>query len=97
MYEGELDALSIIEVGGEAVALGTTTKSKALIELLKAQAPAQALIIALDNDEAGQRASRELTEGLQGLNIPCYSFNPCGQYKDATNLSSGTDKHLLLQ
>lgn len=83
IVEGELDALSIIEVGGEAVALGTTTKSKALIELLKAQAPAQALIIALDNDEAGQRASRELTESLQGLNIPCYSFNPCGQYKDA--------------
>lgn len=83
IVEGELDALSIIEVGGEAVALGTTTKSKALIELLKSQAPAQVLIIALDNDEAGQRASRELTEGLQGLNIPCYSFNPCGQYKDA--------------
>ena len=83
IVEGELDALSIIEVGGEAVALGTTTKSKALVELLKAQAPAQALIIALDNDEAGQRASRELTEGLEGLNIPCYSFNPCGQYKDA--------------
>lgn len=83
IVEGELDALSIIEVGGEAVALGTTTKSKALVELLKAQAPSQALIIALDNDDAGQRASRELTEGLQGLNIPCYSFNPCGQYKDA--------------
>lgn len=83
IVEGELDALSIIEVGGEAVALGTTTKSKALIELLKAQAPSQALIIALDNDEAGQRASRELAEGLQGLNIPYYSFNPCGQYKDA--------------
>lgn len=83
IVEGELDALSIIEVGGEAVALGTTTKSKALVELLKAQAPSQALIIALDNDEAGQRASRELAEGLQGLNIPCYSFNPCGQYKDA--------------
>ena len=83
IVEGELDALSIIEVGGEAVALGTTTKSKALIELLKAQAPSQALIIALDNDEAGQRAGRELAEGLQRLNIPCYSFNPCGQYKDA--------------
>lgn len=83
IVEGELDALSIIEVGGEAVALGTTTKSKALVELLKAQAPAQALIIALDNDEAGQRASRELIEGLQELNIPCYSFNPCGEYKDA--------------
>ena len=83
IVEGELDALSIIEVGGEAVALGTTTKTKALIELMKAQAPAQPIIIALDNDEAGQRASRELIEGLQGLNIPYYSFNPCGTCKDA--------------
>lgn len=83
VVEGELDALSIIEVGGVAIALGTTTKSKALVELAKAQNPAQPLIIALDNDEAGQKASRELTEGLQALNIPCYGFNPCGQYKDA--------------
>lgn len=83
IVEGEIDALSIIEVGGEAVALGTTTKCKALIELLKAQAPSQPMIIALDNDEAGQKASKELTEGLQGLSIPCYVFNPCGQYKDA--------------
>lgn len=83
IVEGEIDALSIIEVGGEAVALGTTTKCNALIELLKAQAPSQPLIIALDNDKAGQKAGKELTEGLQGLGIPCYIFNPCENYKDA--------------
>lgn len=92
MVEGELDALSIIEVGGVAIALGTTTKSKALVELAKAQAPVQPLIIALDNDEVGQKASRELTERLQALNIPCYGFNPCGQYKDANEaLQRGRD------
>lgn len=53
IVEGELDALSIIEVGGEAVALGSTTKAKALVELLKTQKPSQPLIIALDNDTAG--------------------------------------------
>ena len=37
--EGELDALSIIEVGGEAVALGSTTKVKSLLELLKTKKP----------------------------------------------------------
>ena len=84
IVEGELDALSIIEVGGEAVALGTTTKSKAFLELVKAQAPAQPLIIALDNDGAGERASIELIEGLKELNIPAYRFNPCGEYKDAS-------------
>jgi replicative DNA helicase len=83
IVEGELDALSIIEVGGEAVALGSTTKARAFIELCKTSKPSQALIIALDNDEAGQKASRELIEGLQGLNIHYYSFNPCGEYKDA--------------
>ena len=30
IVEGEIDALSIIEAGGEAIALGTTTKKKAL-------------------------------------------------------------------
>ena len=83
VVEGELDALSIIEVGGEAVALGSTTKAKALIELLKAQKPSQPLIIALDNDTAGQKASEELIEGLKGLSIPYYRLNPCGEYKDA--------------
>ena len=83
IVEGELDALSIIEVGGEAVALGSTTKAKALVELLKTQKPSQPLIIALDNDTAGQKASEELIEGLKGLSIPYYRLNPCGEYKDA--------------
>lgn len=83
VVEGELDALSIIEVGGEAIALGTTTKGRALVEMLRKKAPARALIIALDNDEAGQKASKELVESLRGINIPCFAFNPCGDYKDA--------------
>lgn len=83
IVEGELDALSIIEVGGEAVALGTTTKVKSLLELLKTKKPAQPLIIALDNDEAGEKAYKELSEGLQGLSISFYRLNPAGEYKDA--------------
>lgn len=83
VVEGELDALSIIDVGGEAVGLGTTTKVKSLLELLKTKKPAQPLIIALDNDEAGEKAYRELSEGLQGLSIPFYRLNPAGEYKDA--------------
>lgn len=83
VVEGELDALSIIEVGGEAVALGTTTKARAFIELCKTVKPSQPLILALDNDEAGEKTARELVEGLQGLSIPCYRYNPAGEYKDA--------------
>lgn len=81
--EGELDALSIIEVGGEAIATGSTANRRALLELLKSQKPTQPLIIALDNDEAGDKAAQELTEGLQELNIPFYRLNPYGEHKDA--------------
>lgn len=96
IVEGELDALSIIEVGGEAVALGTTTKVKSLLELLKTKKPEQPLIIALDNDEAGEKAYRELSEGLKGLSIPFYRLNPAGEYKDANEALQG-DREALRQ
>lgn len=83
IVEGEIDALSIIEAGGAAVALGTVTMTRTLIETVKAAAPAQPLIIALDNDTAGQRAAQEINEGLAAAGIAHYTFNPCGQYKDA--------------
>lgn len=82
IVEGEIDALSIIEVGGEAIALGTTTKINSFLELLRKHPPTQPLIISLDNDEAGRKASNLLLEGVQALNIPCYSFNLCGGCKD---------------
>ena len=94
IVEGELDALSIIEVGGEAVALGTTTKVKSLLEILKTKKPEQPLIIALDNDEAGEKAYRELSEGLKGLSIPFYRLNPAGEYKDANEALQGNREAL---
>ena len=94
IVEGELDALSIIEVGGEAVALGTTTKVKSLLEVLKTKKPEQPLIIAMDNDKAGARANKELTEGLRGLSIPFYRLNPAGEYKDANEALQGNREAL---
>lgn len=94
IVEGELDALSIIEVGGEAVALGTTTKVKSLLDVLKTKKPEQPLIIALDNDEAGEKAYKELSEGLRGLRIPFYRLNPAGEYKDANEALQGNREAL---
>ena len=94
IVEGELDALSIIEVGGEAVALGTTTKVKSLLEVLKTKKPEQPLIIALDNDEAGEKAYKELSEGLRELSIPFYRLNPSGEYKDANEALQGNREAL---
>lgn len=81
--EGEIDAMSIYEAGGEAIALGSVTMYKRLIEAAREQKPAQPLIIALDNDEAGEKAAAALYEGLRAAGIPSYRFNVSGTYKDA--------------
>ena len=69
--EGEIDALSIIDAGGEAVALGSTSMTGRFLDLLKEKGirPAQPLIIATDNDKAGSAAGEKLKTGLQALKI----------------------------
>ena len=82
ILEGEINALSIIEVGGEAVALGTTTMANRFIETVKKTRPNQPLIIALDNDTAGERTARDLIAKLRELDIHAYMINPAGNYND---------------
>lgn len=84
IVEGEIDALSIIEAGGEAVALGSTSNVNKLIkQYLEKHKPEHGLIISLDNDEAGQTATEKLETALEELGISFYRLNPAGQYKDA--------------
>lgn len=83
VVEGELDALSIIDVGGEAIALGSIANIRVLIAMLESQKPSQPLIIAIDNDEAGTKANKELADGLKRLKIPFYRINIVQPYKDA--------------
>jgi len=81
--EGELDALSIITVGGEAIGLGSTANYRQLLKLLEAQKPAQPLILALDNDTDGEKTTEELIKELDRLQISFYRLNPYGDKKDA--------------
>lgn len=81
--EGTFDALSIIEAGAEAVALNSTSNARKLLEILKAKKTKNVLILALDNDEAGEKATELLSTGLRELNIPNITENVCGQHKDA--------------
>lgn len=80
--EGELDALSILEVGGEAVAIGSTANINLFIEELKKNKPTQPLVLALDNDSKGQEAQEKLERGLEELKIDYYIYNPAGEHKD---------------
>lgn len=83
IVEGEIDALSIIDVGGDALAIGSASYVKKFLEDAKGYTPQQPLIVSLDNDKAGQKAAAELIEGLKNLKFAVYSFNVAGEYKDA--------------
>ena len=102
VVEGELDAMSIIEVGGEAVALGSLSYRQAFIELLKVKRPVQPLILAMDNEEDPKKrekieeAYRELEAGLKDLGLSYFRFNPSGDYKDA-NEALQKDREALRQ
>ena len=88
IVEGEIDAASICEVGGSALALGSTAYRRLFLEELdkliaEGGKPTQPIIIALDNDFAGETCARELEKGLRERGISSYRRNPCGEYKDA--------------
>ena len=70
VVEGEIDALSIMEVGGLAVGLGSTSNTKKLAELVKGKELARPLILALDNDPRGKKAQEQLEGFLQAQKTP---------------------------
>lgn len=89
--EGEIDALSIAEVGGVALGLGGTSMYRRLIEALKTRKSTQPLILSLDNDEAGQNCRdliiKGIKEGIAENEISpeaaqYYICNVSGRYKD---------------
>ena len=81
--EGEMDALSIISVGGQAVALrGKEFNSFlfALDEAVKKTGKKPVVILACDNDVPGMNANRELYKLLKGKDVESYCLNTlfCG-------------------
>lgn len=95
IVEGEIDALSIIDAGGEAVGLGGTSGvNKLIIRLESGMRPKQPLILALDNDEAGEAAQERLKKELEALSIKCKAVNLYGTHKDA-NEALQSDREAL--
>ena len=85
IVEGEIDALSVIEAGGQAVGIGSLANVKGFLSLLADRQPlTQPFIVALDNEDTEQvkRATDELTQGIKQLGGVCICRNICGSYKD---------------
>lgn len=68
--EGILDAISIMQCGGQAIALGSVSNYKILINELGKITPSKPLILVLDNDKAGKTTTENLVGELNTLNIP---------------------------
>ena len=82
IVEGEIDALSVIEAGGQSMALGGLGNKNKFINLLKETPPSSPVILSLDNDKAGRKAQFELKAALAGINISVLEANISGEYKD---------------
>ena len=83
--EGAFDALSIIEAGGNAIALNSVANDRLLLTALRERPTNHPLLLCLDNDSAGWEACASLSEQLHDLGV-CFQdvcVEVCGEAKDA--------------
>lgn len=100
IVEGEIDALSILYAGGQAIGLGSVSNYTLLVEYIEKNGIKGSFIIALDNDEAGQKGAKQVKQALDSVGVESIIFNPYGDKKDANEalmagrdiLSKGIDK-----
>lgn len=87
--EGQIDALSIEQAGGNAIALGGTGSKKLLTYLQSLQdhpdhkdlKSKKTFVIALDHDDAGIPAEKKLIEDLTAAGYIAISANDAGLYE----------------
>lgn len=96
--ESPIDAISIMQAGGSAVAIGGTGVQK-LMEQLKKKAPASTLVLCFDNDnpgrEATEKAEKELTEANIKYVVACFTSDQySGEGKDANDLLRANEEQL---
>lgn len=83
IVEGEIDALSIIEAGGQAVGLGSASNKRAFLDYVKQNDPHVTFTILPDNDEPGRKTAKELQEELKDLGKKAYILDLFEDCKDA--------------
>lgn len=83
--EGAFDALSVIECGAAAIALNSTSNTGTLLQKLKEKPTQATLILSLDNDDSGRKATEELQKGLIELGANYITRNISGDQKDAND------------
>lgn len=87
IVESAFCALSIADVGGNAIALNGVNNVPKLVELIK-QRSLQDLkfILSLDNDDTGHKSMVKLMDELQQMNVKCVPYNISDECKDPNEL-----------
>lgn len=93
VVEGEIDALSIIDVGAQAIALGSVSNYKKLVNLLIDNNVPNKIILALDNDVAGKETAAKIMEALRDKD--CIIYNIIGTYKDPNDIFVNNKKEFI--
>lgn len=84
--EGQIDSMSFAEIGLDTIGIGGVNEVSKLINQLKVKPSAKVLVMALDNDKAGRRATGKFIEELAEaeLNQKYIVISDLyGEYKDA--------------
>ena len=82
IVEGEFDALSVVEVGGQAISLGGINNTDKLVTAVKETKSIATIVLSLDNDDAGKTAQADLFKRLISLDVKCIESNISGAYND---------------
>lgn len=87
VVEGEIDALSLMEIGCSVIALGSVSCINMFLrDLAKDSKPNYPFIVALDNDKAGLKATERLLDALREQGIVAIDGREiAGKYKDAND------------
>ena len=75
-----------MQYGGIAVSLCGKDNINKLVALCKQSKPKAPLILCLDNDDAGQKATEKLEEMLREIEVKFVTFNIADKYKDPNEL-----------
>ena len=94
IVESPLCALSIMQCGGVSVSLCGVGGANKLVKEVKAKKPNAPLVLCLDNDEPGQKASALLEKELQTAKVPYIVFNVAGSKKDPNELLMSNPEEL---
>lgn len=73
IVEGEIDALSCIEVGKQAIALSGAANQSGLVAALSKMTEKPAIVLLLDIDNSGKREQAKLMRKLEEINVSCIS------------------------